>query len=395
VFNAGFPLVSLACKGNSCDVQQERFGMSSRATWTIPLCTRSLSSATPTCEVFAKKSQSVKAPEVPFLMNAGGTGYYRTAYPADQLTAIRNGWAQVTPAERITVLDDAWALVGINRTPISSALDLSQALQQDKNRSVIELLLPRLQQVERMLDKADDRAKFARWETEQLAPITKEIGFTPGANDSDDVKSLRASLLQTQAHLGDAQAQKVANELADKYLEDPKSVDASLGNEALRAAAANGDAALYDRIEKKLESAASPQLYFQYLIALTAFRDQKLTDRSLAMLVSPKMREQDTGSFLAGLIRNPESRDAAWKFLQDHWGELKGKIVSFGGSGAVGALGGYCSAEKEKEVRTFFDSHPMPGAERSIKGSLEEIRNCTATKQAQGADLQKWLAKQQ
>jgi aminopeptidase N len=255
-------------------------------------------------------------------------------------------------------------------------------------------MLPRLQQVERMLDKAADRAKFARWQTEQLAPVTKEIGFAPGANDSDDVKSLRASLLQTQAHLGDERAQKVANELADKYLEDPKSVDASLGTEALRAAATNGDAALYDRIEKQLETAGSPQLYFQYLSALTAFSEPRLTERSLAMLASPKMREQDTGSFLAGLIRNPASRDAAWKFLQDHWGELKGKIVSFGGSGAVGALGSYCSAEKEKEIRNFFSTHELPGAERSIKGSLEEIRNCTATKQAQGADLEKWIAQQ-
>jgi aminopeptidase N len=216
----------------------------------------------------------------------------------------------------------------------------------------------------------------------------------PRSGDSDDVKALRASLLQTQAHLGDEQARKVAAELADKYLQDPTSVDASLANEALRAAATNGDVALYDRIEKQLESAASPQLYFQYLIALTAFRDPQLVDRSLAMLVSTKMREQDTGSFLAGLIRNPDARDRAWKFLQDHWGELKGKIVSFGGSGSIGALGGYCSAEKEKEVRDFFDAHPLPGAERSIKGSLEETRNCSQTRQGQSADLQKWLASQ-
>lgn len=396
VFNAGFPLVSLVCKGASCDLDQERFShpLGLAPIWTIPVCTRSLSSATATCEVFNKHAQSLKTSEPPFLMNAGGTGYYRTAYPPAQLTAIRNGWAHVTPAERITVLDDAWALVGINRATISSALDLSEALQQEKNRTLIELMLPRLQQVERMLNKADDRAKFARWETEQLAPITKEIGFTPGTNDSDDVKSLRASLLATQAHLGDAQAQDVAKELADKYLEDPTSVDASLGNEALRAAAANGGAALYDRIEKKLETARSPQLYFQYLSALTAFSDPKLAERSLAMLISPKIREQDAGSFLAGLIRNPAARDAAWKFLLDHWSDLKAKIVSFGGSGAVGALGSYCSAEKEKEVRNFFDTHELPGAERSIKGSLEEIRNCTATKQVQGADLEKWLAKQ-
>jgi aminopeptidase N len=256
------------------------------------------------------------------------------------------------------------------------------------------LLLPRLQDVERLLGKPEDRAKFARWESTQLAPITQAVGFTPSTNDSDDVKSLRASLLQTQARLGDEQAKKVAAELAAKYLQDPSSVDGSLGNEALRAAAANGDAGLYDLLEKKLDSAATPQLYFQYLMALTAFREPKLIDRSLEKMISPQMREQDVNSFLGGLLRNPEARDRAWKFLQDHWSELKGKIVSFGGSGSIMALGGYCSAEKEKEVRDFFDSHPLPGAERSIKGSLEEIRNCTATKQAQSGDLQKWLAQQ-
>jgi hypothetical protein len=70
---------------------------------------------------------------------------------------------------------------------------------------------------------------------------------------------------------------------------------------------------------------------------------------------------------------------------------LKGKIVSFGGSGSIAALGAYCSADKEKEVRDFFASHSLPGAERSIKGSLEEIRNCSETRQAQRADLQKWF----
>jgi aminopeptidase N len=202
---------------------------------------------------------------------------------------------------------------------------------------------------------------------------------------------LRASLLQTQARLGDEQARKVAAGLAEKYLQDPASVDASLGNEALRAAAANGDAALYDGLVQKLKSPASPQLYFQYLMALTAFREPQLIDRSLAMLISPKMREQDVGSFLAGMLRNPDARDRAWKFLQDHWSELKGKIVSFGGSGSIAALGAYCSADKEKEVRDFFASHSLPGAERSIKGSLEEIRNCSETRQAQRADLQKWF----
>jgi aminopeptidase N len=392
VYNAGVPLITATCKAERCTVRQERFGMSSRAKWTIPVCSRAVSSTTKSCELLSKSAQSLAVPRTPFLLNAGGTAYYRTAYPAEYLTGLRKVWDQITPAERITVLDDAWALVRIDRTPISSFLDLAQVLPQEKNRSTIELVLPRLQDVERLLDKPDDRAKFWRWERAQLAPITQAIGFTPGPNDSDDVKSLRASLLQTQAHLGDEQAKKVAAELAEKYLQDPSSVDGSLGNEALRAAAANGDAALYDRLEKKLDSAATPQLYFQYLMALTAFREPQLIDRSLEKMISPNMREQDVNSFLGGLLRNPEARDRAWKFLQDHWSELKGKIVSFGGSGSIMALGGYCSAEKENEVRDFFAAHPLPGAERSIKGSLEEIRNCTATKQAQGADLEKWLA---
>jgi aminopeptidase N len=394
VLTAGVPLVSLTCKGSSCDLHQERYGKneSRSSSWTIPVCMRSLQSTTNTCELLSKGSQTFRAPASTFLLNASGTGYYRTAYPAVQLAAIRKQWESVTPAERMTVLDDAWALVRINRTPISEFLSLAEVLQQEKNRPVIELMLPRLQEVERLLGKSEDRTTFERWQSAQLAPIASTVGFAPRPDDTDDVKALRASLFDALARLGDEQAKKVAAETAEKYLSDPASVDASLGNEALHAAAANGDAALYDQLEKKLESAGSPQLYFQYLLALTAFREPALIDRSLAMLISPKMREQDVGSFLSGLLRNPDARDRAWKFLQNHFSELQGKIVSFGGSGSISALGAYCSDEKAKEVREFFDNHPLPGAERAIKGSLEEIRNCSAVRQAQGATLEKWLA---
>jgi aminopeptidase N len=104
------------------------------------------------------------------------------------------------------------------------------------------------------------------------------------------------------------------------------------------------------------------------------------------------MREQDVPFFLSGLLRNPAARDKAWQALRDHWEELKGKIVTFGGSGPVATLGEYCSEEKAKEVRSFFDDHPLPGAERSIKGAIEEINECTALKKSQGPRLSNWLA---
>jgi aminopeptidase N/puromycin-sensitive aminopeptidase len=393
VNQAGAPVVSFACSAQKCEFKQQRYQTKTGAkqkssTWSMPICMRTVDAKDARCEVVSKNQQALNSPQSPFIANAGSTGYYRTAYTSAELDAIRSKWNQVSAPERIGIYDDEWAMVRAGRAQITDYLTLSQSLRSESDPNVVAVVLPRLRDI-RLLLSPEQEQQYNVWLIRQL-PTGDGSGHSNGSDDQQ--KELESQLFSARAEAKDAATLKEADELTAKFLQDPASVDPTLASSALRASAAHGNAALYDQIEQKWKSAPTPELNFRYLTLLASFRDPQLVDRSLAILLSPQMREQDVPFFLSGLLRNPAARDKAWQALRDHWDELKGKIVSFGGSGPVATLAEYCSEEKAKEVRSFFDDHSLPGAERSIKGAIEEINECTALKKSQGPRLANWLA---
>ena len=219
-----------------------------------------------------------------------------------------------------------------------------------------------------------------------------EIGWRPLPTDSDDRRSLRANLLAAMGGAEDPDALARAKALVAEYAADPASVEPTLANEAFAIAARSGDAALYDDWLRRAERAATPEEHDRYLFSLAGFRDPALIRRSIALWSSPSLRDQDVAGFVSQMIANPASRDEAWRALQSGWPELRPKVISFGGRGAVSALGVYCDAKARDEIAAFFASHPTPEAERTVEQTLERIDQCVALKAGQAESLERWLA---
>ena len=107
----------LSASGSAEQVTQSRFFLSgsspdAKEAWTIPVCF-----AGALCRLLTPKPAAVDVP--PILLgtrfeyaNAGDKGYYRTAYTAEEWKAIEaNVEMGLTPAERIGLLGDEWALM--------------------------------------------------------------------------------------------------------------------------------------------------------------------------------------------------------------------------------------------------------------------------------------------
>ncbi|MGZ4860893.1 MAG: ERAP1-like C-terminal domain-containing protein, partial [Candidatus Angelobacter sp.] len=127
------------------------------------------------------------------------------------------------------------------------------------------------------------------------------------------------------------------------------------------------------------------------LFALTAFRQPELARRTLGLVDQGKLRQQDYVRLFPELLAESPAREIAWDYLKSHWDGLAEKVTTFGGRGAVSALGGFCSLEKRDDIRQFFAAHSAPGAERALQQSLERITNCVEFKQLQGDNMQKFL----
>jgi puromycin-sensitive aminopeptidase len=192
----------------------------------------------------------------------------------------------------------------------------------------------------------------------------------------------------------DPDVRKRARELAEKYLDDPSSLPATLVTPILGVAAAGGDAPLYDRYVAAMKAAtAQPEQYYRLFGSLPAFTAPELRARTLAFALSDDARSQDAPQMIAQLLGSESSQDAAWAFVQSEWPALTAKLGTFQGIPAiVGALSGYCSTEKAAEIKQFFAAHPVPEAARALQLTQERIASCVALKSRQSPAFEQWLA---
>ncbi len=421
----GAPLVTSSSRcvdgRTSVTLTQQRFFLDpkllaagSPQLWTVPVCLRPLADssratgAAGECVLLSERSATFAlagcAPTV--LVNAGARGYYRTGYAPEELRRVAAATPTLSPAEQVTLLEDQWALVRVGRAAIADYLRLAEGLRDSRNLTVASLLIRRLQTIGSVLAQSD-RPAYRAWLAKLLAPAAADLGFTApaaggaadlgAAADSDDRRTLRATVFAALGDADDAAAIAAARRLVEQALAnpaDPKAVDPDLANAALPIAAAHGDAALYDRYLAAKDAAKTPEQSFRWLMALTAFHDPALVRRSLDLALSPAMRAQDLPAFTGALLGEDESRAATWEFLKAHWGTLQSKVVAFGGGGAVAALGSFCAAGAADDIEAFFTANRAPAAERTVRHSLESIRNCVDLEASLQKPLHDWIARQ-
>src|SRR6185437_4784500 len=267
-------------------------------------------------------------------------------------------------------------------------------LRGEQNLHVIDSLSGHLRAAEDALVSSDKQSKYDAFVRRQFGQAAEQVGWDPKPSDSDETKALRASLLEIMGSAEDQQAITLARKLVDQYMADPGSVDGTVIGDAFTVSASHGDEALYVRFTDELSKAKSTDEYYHYLYALADFHQPELLERSIALVDTGKVRQQDYPRFFSALLSNDAARDAAWKYLKGHWSDLAAKVTSFGGAGAISALGNACTLEMHDDVQQFFQTHPAPGAQRAVKQSLQRIQDCVAFKREQQQSMEQWLSRQ-
>jgi len=361
--------------------------------WTLPICFKT--SGAQDCELLTPESSSVTVPSAGFFFaNAAGKGYYHSAYaPAQYQALVAHAESGLTPAERISLAGDEWARVRANNATVGDYLELVAALKSDTSAEVFSNAAGKIAAIaDKVASTKEERDELAAWVRRNLAPEYAKLG-APAPGDSPGKRELRAQLLALLVDQGsDGDLSVQARQIADRYLDDPASVDPTLGQAALETAAGNGDAALFERLQKVYETSADPELQEMALRLLVRFRNPALLERALEYSVSSKVRNQDTAIQLALGLRIPENRDATWSFVKSHWDQVQANLTTDLGSYLVSDAGSFCTAEARDDVKSFFTAHPVPAADVALKHALENIDGCDELRRLQEPNLKTWLA---
>jgi aminopeptidase N len=364
--------------------------------WTLPVCFKNGSTGQD-CQMLTPAAATLKIPGGGlFFANAGGKGYYRSAYPAAAYKAlvaeIETG---LTPSERISLLGDEWAQVRANKATAGDYLNLAGAVRGDPNADVLSVAVGGIEVImDRVGATAEERKGLAAWICGTFGPQLAKIG-NPTESDSPNTRELRAQLFYLVGSYGkDPAVIAQAKEIAEKYIADPGSVEATLGQTALAVTARNGDAALFDKLQNVYETSTNPEFQQGALRLLARFEDPALVKRGLDYAVSGKVRNQDSSIQVAIALQDVSTRDQTWNYVVTNWDKLQAQFTTFNGADVVDSTASFCSAEGRDDVQRFFAAHKVASSSVSLKHAIERINGCIELRKLQEPNLQRWLATQ-
>jgi aminopeptidase N/puromycin-sensitive aminopeptidase len=391
--SAGFPVTQqrfFLDPGTSGDKRDEAQASDVSRGWTIPVCFKT--SATPVCQLVSSDTAAVMPPSgAPFFYaNAADKGYFRTAYTPAQLRAINtNVETALTVPERIGYLGDRWALTRAGQGSVGDFLDLALAVRQDPNAEVLDTALSTINQIANRIATDDERKQLDAVVRAEYEPVFQAIPANPANFEQQQV---RTELFEALGTAGDPAVLEHARAITNDLLAGKKVTEPDLVDVAVALAATAGEADFYDRILTVSQKTTDPGLQIESLQVLTRFRDPALVVRTLNYAVSGNVRNQDSWILIAIELSQRETRDIAWPWVQQNWEKVAAQLTTASGAQLVSATGSFCTVAAHDQVASFFATHKVEAADRSLAKALDSISACVRLKQTQEPKLHAWLA---
>jgi len=381
IFQGGFPGIEVErADGDGLRLSQRRFRYGHAdgdEQWSVPLVLGSRGDGgdgTPVPVLLEGASTTVADAGWPWVnANLGAHGFYRVRYAPDLLDGLLAHLGDLTPLERYTLVDDAWASVLAGDTEASGFLAMVERCADERDLSVWERITGGLTILDRLVD-GDARDALHGRVAALVGPARAELGADAHAGDDDRTRTLRGVLLQTAALLGDdGAARERAAELLDRFLAHPPSVDPSLASPALAVCATLGDLATHERLADAFRSAVNPQDRQRLQLSLTRFRDAEALQRTLDLTLSGDVRTQDAPYLLGETLANRDNGERAWRFVAAHWDDIEGRFPANSLARLVGGIRSVRDRRLADEIAAFLAEHPIPQGDKQVRQHVERM----------------------
>jgi cytosol alanyl aminopeptidase len=324
--------------------------------------------------------------------NANGRGYYRSAYTAAQVTALRDdGWQHLKPTERRVLFFDTTDAFTVGKLPLSLVLSfvprLFAAGDRFSIRAALELPLG-------MNDLVPDelRPSYEAWLRRTFGPAARKFGWAPRDGDGLDVESVRASLLAAVAGVAREPALSAeAVKLAANWRDLPPSVRSHVIS-----IAANTSAAVFERLRGEVYTETDRARRQEIVFALAKASDVKQQRAALDLMLDPKVDIRDTQFMMFG-ARSEKNRAVARQFVRDNKDAIMKRIPSEGTTSSQAFLAYVftgCRPEGRDEAVEYVNRHfaALQGGARVVKQAIEGMDQCIARRKLMEPEIRAWLA---
>jgi len=395
IFQGGFPLVSVSADGDGALVLSQdpfTFGPARPGTpsaigsdWQVPVIVRNAAGAgtgtgtgTGTGETrlllgpAAATLPPSDASGAPLVVNAGGAGFYRVAYPQAHLARLAADLDALGPLERFNLFGDTWAAVVAGRSPLGAFLGLAEALRGDDPDLWAQVTGP-IGLLDRAVD-GDGRAVLAAYTRRILGPVLDRLGWEPLPGESERTPTLRSQLVAALGTVGeDAEVQARARELFEASVSGGAALPPDLAAAVLSVVAVGGGAREHALFVERYRGATTPQEELRYLMALAAFRRPELAEATFTM-ARTEVRTQNAPMLVHALLANRDWGEQAWAQLVEHWDEVVERIPANTAPRMLEGVRFLCrDATLADSVAAFVADHPLAIGQRTVEQAVERM----------------------
>ncbi len=306
------------------------------------------------------------------VLNAGGEGFYRVAYPKDWRERLLEAGV-LQPLERFALVDDLWAAVLAGAAPAAELLETALRLAGEEELVVWRALGSYLRAGSRLVE-GDALDCYLSVLARVVRPTTERLGWQPRPDDGDRTRQLRGTVINLLgACVGDPETVARAREIVSR----PEGADADVAAACVGIVASNGSVDDYEEYLRRAtrgSSGSGPQEQLRYLYALGDFPSEQLVLRTDELALSETVKAQNAPFLLQRTLRNRQHGPAAWAFVRDHWTAVRarcsGSLLARMLEGATWLVDDASSAD----LISFLGAHPVPEASRMIEQHLDRLR---------------------
>jgi aminopeptidase N len=319
----GVPLIDVTtqCRDGQmmATLTQERFTINdpraAKLKWQVPVQVAAIGSTAPAQTILVNGKANVSFPgcDHPLKANFDDVGYFRTQYDATTLAALTKIFKTLTPADRVNLLSDEWALVQAGRTEIAAYLDLTRQLSNETTLVVWNGVLDSFDEIDDLERDTPEQAAFRHYAIGLLAPEFARVGWDAKPGEDGQTRLLRARLITTLGRFGDPAVIEEAKKRFTAFLADPATLAPDLRDPVARIIGLTGDKTAFDQLHTLGKNASSTEDKLRYFYALAGTHDPALIDQAADLATTNELPNGRVGRFLGVLAQRSEHPDLVWK----------------------------------------------------------------------------------
>jgi aminopeptidase N len=310
----------------------------------------------------------------PVKLNLGDVGYYRVEYDAASRAMLAKSMPQMTPADRLNLLADSWALVESGRAEPVSYLELVEELSGDDDRAVWEQVIRTFSRLDRLARNREERPALQAYARARLRPVFERLGWEDGGPNHDDDALLRGRLIRLLGELGDEEIVAEAKSRFAAFVENPAALPPMLRETVTHLAGIAADRAAYDHLLALARNTTQAGERVRYYSAAASARDPALARETLALTLRDELPATLITTLIDRVAAAGEQPDLAWGFVQENFQALANRQgPSFRNRFVSRLMTNFSDAARAEELARFAPAQASSGAKIMAERATEAI----------------------